>query len=329
LPCIKETRGTLPVLRPASGGHEMNLRQLESFVRVAELGSFSKAARVVGIAQPALSRQVRLLETDLRETLLLRNGRGVSLTPAGRRLFEHGVQILQQVAQARVDLGAQRDAPVGQVTIGLPPSIGRRLTLPLIEAFRKQLPRARVTVVEGLSAHIAEWIASGRADLGLLYNPEPTTALEIAPLLREPLCLVQPAQRGRKALSSTVALRELGDYPLIVPERHQSLRRLLESQATLAGVPLDIACEVSSIPAIIDLVCARMGNAVLHASAVAASGRAAELVVRRIVRPELPSVLCLAQSATKPPTPLTRKARQLLADLVAALPASARKSGVR
>ncbi len=79
----------------------MNLRQLESFVRVAELGSFSKAARLVGIAQPALSRQVRLLETDLRESLLLRNGRGVSLTPAGRRLFEHGVQILQQVTQAR------------------------------------------------------------------------------------------------------------------------------------------------------------------------------------------------------------------------------------
>ncbi len=307
----------------------MNLRQLESFVRVSELGSFSKAARVLDIAQPALSRQVRLLETDLRETLLLRNGRGVNLTPAGRRLFEHGVQILQQVAQARADLGAQRDAPVGQVTIGLPPSIGRRLTLPLIEGFRAQLPRARVTIVEGLSAYIAEWIASGRADLGLVYNPEPSSALEITPLLREPLCLVQPAVRGRKAAPATVALRELSALPLILPERHQSLRKLLESQASLAGVPLDITCEVSSIPAIIDLVCARMGNAVLNASAVGASGRAAELVVRRIVQPELPSVLCLAQSATKPPTPLTREARQMLTGLVKALPAPALKSRAR
>jgi LysR family transcriptional regulator, nitrogen assimilation regulatory protein len=298
----------------------MNLRQLESFVRVAELGSFSKAARVLDIAQPALSRQVRLLETDLHETLLLRNGRGVSLTPGGRRLFEHGVQILQQVAQARVDLGAKRDAPVGQVTIGLPPSIGRRLTQPLIEGFRAELPQARVTIVEGLSATIAEWIASGRADLGLLYNPEPSAALEIAPLLREPLCLVQPAGRGRKPLPTTVALEELGAYPLIVPERHQSLRRLLETQATLAGVALDISCEVSSIPAIIDLVCARIGNAVLNASAVAASGRAARLRVRRIVQPELPSVLCLAQAATKPPTPLTRQARKMLTALVAQMP---------
>jgi LysR family transcriptional regulator, nitrogen assimilation regulatory protein len=303
----------------------MNLRQLESFVRVAELGSFSKAARVLDIAQPALSRQVRLLETDLRETLLLRNGRGVALTPAGRRLFEHGVQILQQVALARADLGAQRDAPVGQVTIGLPPSIGRRLTQPLIEGFRAQMPQAQVTIVEGLSAHIAEWIASGRADLGLLYNPEPTTALEITPLLREPLCLVQPRQRGsKKAPPATVALRDLTGVPLIVPERHQSLRRQLESQAMLAGVPLTISCEVSSIPSIIDLVCARMGSAVLHASAVAASGRAAELAVRRIVEPELPSVLCLAQSANKPPKPLMRAARRMLDGLVQQL--SARKS---
>ena len=303
----------------------MNLRQLESFVRVAELGSFSKAARVLDIAQPALSRQVRLLETDLRETLLLRNGRGVSLTPAGRRLIEHGVQILQQVAQARVDLGAQRDAAVGHVTIGLPPSIGRRLTLPLIEGFKAQLPRARLTLVEGLSAHIAEWIASGRADLGLVYNPDAAAALEITPLLREPLCLVQAAPpRGRRAPPSTLPMRELSAYPLILPERHQSIRRLLESQAMLEGVALDVAWEVSSIPAIIDLVCARTGHAVLNASAVAASGRAAELAVRRIVEPELVSVLCLAQSATRPPTPLTREARALLEGLVARLPAPAR-----
>jgi LysR family nitrogen assimilation transcriptional regulator len=252
------------------------------------------------------------------------------LTPAGRRLFDHGVQILQQVAQARADLGAQRDAPVGHVTIGLPPSIGWRLTRPLIEAFRTRLPRARLTIVEGLTAHIAEWIVSGRADLGLLYNPDPTPALEITPLLREPLSLVQPAaRRGKRAPPATVRLAELGAYPLVLPERHQAIRRLLETQAMLAGVTLDVAWEVSSIPAIIDLVCAGMGHAVLNASAVAASGRGAELAVRRIVEPELPSVLCLAQSASKPPTPLTREAHRMLAELVGQLPTPARRTRVR
>ena len=293
----------------------INLKHLQSFVRVAELGSFSKAARVLDIAQPALSRQVRQLETDLRETLLLRNGRGVSLTDAGRRLFDHGVQILQQVEQARADLGAERGAAVGHVTIGMPPSIGRRLTLPLIEGFREQLPRARLTIVEGLSANIAEWIGSGRADLGLLYNPDAQPELELTPLLRERLCLVEPG-RGQRASPKPLPLRELGSYPLILPERHQSIRRLLQTQATLAGVKLDIAWEVSSVPAIIDLVCARVGHAVLTASAVDASGRSSELAVRPIVEPELVSVLFLAQSATKPPTPLTRRVGRLLGELV-------------
>jgi LysR family transcriptional regulator, nitrogen assimilation regulatory protein len=297
----------------------MNLKHLQSFVRVAELGSFSKAARVLDIAQPALSRQVRQLETDLRETLLLRNGRGVSLTDAGRRLFDHGVQILQQVSQAREDLGAERGAAVGHVTIGLPPSIGRRLTLPLIESFRQHLPRARLTIVEGLSANIAEWIASGRADLGLLYNPDAQPELEITPLLRERLCLVEPAAvRGKRSAAKPLPLCEIGSYPLILPERHQSIRRLLQTQATLAAVKLNVAWEVSSVPAIIDLVCARVGYAVLNASAVAASGRGAELAVRPIVDPELVSVLFLAQSATKPPTPLQRRVARLITDLVEA-----------
>ncbi|MDB5575958.1 MAG: ligR, partial [Bradyrhizobium sp.] len=73
----------------------MNLKQLEYFVHVAELGSFSKAAVVLDIAQPALSRQVRSLETELRQQLFLRNGRGVALTDAGKRLFDHSVAVLQ------------------------------------------------------------------------------------------------------------------------------------------------------------------------------------------------------------------------------------------
>jgi LysR family nitrogen assimilation transcriptional regulator len=291
----------------------MNLRQLEYFVRVAELGSFSKAARVLGIAQPALSRQVRLLETDLRETLLLRNGRGVSLTEGGKRLFEHSVGILQLVAHAREDIGASRDAPTGRIVVGLPPSIARQVTLPLIDAFGNQLPRARLAVVEGLSTHIAEWTATGRVDVGLLYNPEPQPALETMPLLEEPLMLVQAA--ARRAGRSPVPLRELADYPLVLPERAHTFRRLIETQAAHAGVKLDVAWEVSSVPTIIDLVCAGHGCAVLTASAVAASPRGAELRVRPITDPAVVSVLCMAVSAHKRPTPLGLKLMALLREI--------------
>ena len=305
----------------------MNLKQLEYFVHVAELGSFSKAALVLDIAQPALSRQVRALETDLRETLLLRNGRGVQLTEAGQRLFEHSVGILQLVSRAREDMGASRDEPVGRIVIGLPPSMGRQLTLPLIDAFRQQLPRARLAIVEGLSAHITEWIVTGRVDLGLLHNPEAAPALEITPLLDEPLCLVQPAPggqargrgRGRTA-RGPLPLRELPGFPLIVPDRSHAIRKLLETQAMLAGLELDIAWEVASVPSIVDLVCAGYGYAVLSAGAGAAPGGAPGPAGRPPGGARLGSVLCLATSAHKRPTPLVRHASRLLRGLVEALP---------
>ena len=302
----------------------MNFKQLEYFVHVAELGSFSKAALVLDIAQPALSRQVRSLETDLRETLLLRNGRGVVLTEAGQRLYEHGVNILQALAQAEQDMGASRDAPLGRITIGLPPSVGRQLTLPLIDGFQRRLPLARLAIVEGLSSHISEWIATGRVDLGLLYNPEPQPALEITPVMAESLCLVSPAAPDDANTDSGAALPlcELPNWPLIVPERGHAIRKLLETQAVLAGLKLSIAWEVSSIAAIIDLVCAGYGHAVLHASAVAASNRADQLRVRPLVEPKLNSMLCLAVSAHKRTSPLMRQATRLLAELVRALPQS-------
>ena len=301
----------------------MDLKQLDYFIHVAELKSFSKAAVVLDIAQSALSRQVRALEIELRETLLLRTGRGVELTEAGRRLLEHSVGILRRVQLARDEMAATRDEPLGHITVGLPPTIGRQLTVPLIDGFQRRMPQARLAIVEGLSTHITEWITSGRVDLGLLYNPEAHPTLEILPVLEERLCLVQRLEPGDLQTRAPVSLADLTAVRLVLPERAHVIRRLLDTQAMLAGLTLDIAWEVSSVASIIDLVCAGYGHAVLTASAVAASGRADVLSVRPIVAPSLPSVLCLAASSRQRSTPLIRLTRRLLEELVRGLPQAA------
>ncbi len=293
----------------------MNLKQLEYFVRVAELGSFSKAALILNIAQPALSRQVRLLETDLHVTLLTRNGRGVVLTEVGQRLFDHSVGILQLVARAAEDVAAARDEPAGRIVVGLPPSIGRRLTLPLVEGFRRHLPKARLAIVEGLSTHLTEWIATGRVDLGLIHNPEPNAAIEVTPVLDEPLGLVSPA--GGKA-ATPLPMAELPNYPLILPERTHAMRKLIETQAALANLKLDIRLEISGVPAILDLVAAGYGHAVLTRTALAAFGKPGAFVLRPLTKPGLSSTLFLAVSAHKPSTPLGKRAMRLLQELVVA-----------
>lgn len=302
----------------------MNLKQLEYFVRVAEAGSFSRAALILNVAQPALSRQVRLLETDLRTTLLLRTGRGVVLTEAGKRLHAHGTAILQLMAHARQEIAAGRGEPAGHIALALPPTMARMLTMPLVEGFRRQMPRARLSVVEGFSTHIAEWVATGRVDLGLVYDPEPNSALETAPVRDEALCLVSPAERrdnvraaaAKAAERGTVAFSILPRYPLIVPERAHTFRRRLETEAARLGVKLTVAWEMSSVQSILELVRAGYGHAVLTASAVAASGRPHAYRVRPLAQPALVTTLCLVASAHKPASPLAKHTMRMLRELL-------------
>ena len=290
----------------------MNLQQIETFVHVAETGSFSKAALLMDIAQPALSRQVRTLETELRETLLIRTGRGVTLTDAGRRMLEHGHAILQRVALAKADLGSQRDEPVGRIVVGLPPSLARRLTLPLIDAFSHEMPKASLAVVEGFSVNMAEWLTTGRMDLALVYTPEPQPHVEVTPVLEEQLCLIGPASMKERA---SVRFEELSDYPLIMPQRGQIFRKLMEAQATLSQVKLNVVWEVSSVPAILDLVRGGYGYAALTASALSSHDSQDALACIPIESPGIVSTLCLAQSAKKKSTPLIRRTSELLRGL--------------
>jgi LysR family nitrogen assimilation transcriptional regulator len=277
----------------------MDLKQLEYFVQVAEQGSFSRAAVQLGVAQPALSRQVRALEVELRETLLLRNGRGVTLTEPGRQLLARGRDILQLALAAQQEIGARRDEPVGQIVVGLPPSLARRITVPLIEHFQRAMPRAKLAVVEGFSTHICEWLGTGRVDLGLVYNPEPSPAIEITPVLQEKLMLVGPSAEMVRLGGRNVPLVELARLPLVMPQWGHSFRRLMETQAALAGVKLQIAWEVSSVPTILDLVRRGHGYAALTGSALSADARPDDLAQSTITAPEIFSTLCLASSSQK------------------------------
>src|SRR5690606_10231698 len=147
-----------------ANGCPMDLKQLEYFVCVSEHGGFTRAAIELGITQPALSKQVRQLEVELRQTLFHRNGRGVSLTEAGKTLFAHAKQILDQVERARQDLRELHGSPTGKVILGITPTAGRILAPNLIQTFQQQFPRASLDIIEGTSSAIHDWLVMGRAD---------------------------------------------------------------------------------------------------------------------------------------------------------------------
>ncbi len=297
----------------------MDLRQLTYFVRVAELSSFTRAASLLGVAQPALSRQIRQLEVELRQPLLTRNGRGVNLTDAGRRLLEHARGMLYQMERAREDLEEMRGAPVGHAAIGLPPSVGRNLTASMVVEFKKRFPKATLGIMEGLSNYVLELLASGRIDVGLAYNPVPSPLVETVPLVSEPLYLIGPATAKRKSpqLGSPVRLRDLPKYGLIVPSQPQIVRMFVETQLANVGARINVAWEVDGIPAIVDLVARGHGHAVLTINAIRNHPQRLALLPRPIIAPKLAIRLALATPSRRPLTPLAREVVTLVKELVA------------
>jgi LysR family transcriptional regulator, nitrogen assimilation regulatory protein len=281
----------------------VDLKQIEYFVRVAELGSFTRAASALHIAQPALSRQVRLLEVELRQNLLIRNGRGATPTEAGKLLLEHGRGILHQVARAREELGRVRGALAGRVAIGLPPSIAKVLTVPLSRDFRARLPHAALSISEGLSLAMQESLINGHLDIALLYGATAAPGLTIKPLLEEDLYLVQ--RLVSRKIAQSVTLRDVAALPLIIPTRPNSIRMLVEAELTNMGYQPQIALEIDGVPAILDLVLDGAGCAVLSENAVATSGHPELFSVRPILG--LRSKLSVAVSSLRPAT-LTQQA---------------------
>ena len=269
----------------------MDLVQLLYFVRVAELGSFTRAAAALGVAQPALSRQVRLLEVELRHTLLRRTGRGAVTTAAGALLLEHGRGILHQVDRARDELAQMRGGLAGRVAIGLPPSVARALTVRLSRAFQAQLPDARLAVSEGLSTSLLESLVAGRLDVAVLYNAAVTPDVEITPLGREELLLVQPAaappgahadSADGTAPTAHATLAELSQLPLVIPSRPNAIRMHVEGALAQAGLSPTVAMEVDGIPSILELVAGGAGCAVLSRQTVLSAQRPEAFRLRRI-----------------------------------------------
>lgn len=300
----------------------MDLKQLEYFVRVAELGSFTRAAIALDIAQPALSRQVRLLEVELRQTLLVRNGRGALPTEAGKLLLAHGRGILHQVERAREELGRVRGSLAGRVAVGLPTSLARVLTVPLTRAFRLQMPDATISICEGLSVAMQESLVNGRLDIAVLYNAQPSAEIAIMPLLEEDLVLVQARPPGLldDPPPGPISLHDVAQLPLVIPSRPNAIRMHVESEMGSIGCRLNIALEIDGVSAILDLVADGAGCAVLSRNAVINSVRPSSYSVRGIREPALRIKASLVTSSLRPST-LTQHAtlnliRQTVAQIV-------------
>jgi LysR family nitrogen assimilation transcriptional regulator len=286
----------------------MDIKRIEYLIQVAEFGSFSKAATVVGIAQPALGRQVQKLEEDCGVRLLYRHGRGVSLTPEGEMFIDRVRPLLRQLEAVATDLQDERESPSGVVTIGITPTICNMLGLHLVTTVQEKYPKLRVNVVSGYSGYIHEWLIDGRLDLAILHDARRSQHLAVEHLADAKLSLVSSPKllNAVETKRRSLALRHLKGLPLALPTKNHGLRRTLELAASQAGFALNVKYEVDTLALMKEIVLAGFAHTVLALPAVQSEIESGKLIARRISQPDVETRLVLAKASNRP---LTRAVR--------------------
>lgn len=278
----------------------MKLLQLRYLIQVAETGSFTKAATKLNVAQPALSRQIKLLEDELGVTLFRRDGRGVEPTAAGNELVRRSMDIFQHLYDAREAVMAYRDQPEGEVTIGILPAFGAAVMPGLLLRCRDEYPGVTIKAMVGMSSVVQEWLMSGRIDFGVISSLADTGQFirtsRIATAKLHRVCRAQDAPND----TGPVPLPQALNAPLIIPSRANGIGALIHSAAERESITLQPALEVDSIEIIKGLVLSGVGATLLPRFTIEKELSSGAVKSREVAEPALEYHVELATLADRP-----------------------------
>jgi LysR family transcriptional regulator, nitrogen assimilation regulatory protein len=255
----------------------MNLRTLSNFLSVAEAGSLQGAADVVHIAQPALTRQIAMLEEEFGTRLFLRHHRGVTLTEAGEQLREHAERILAEVAKTRVAMSTASEQPTGTVSLGLPTAMRYVLSSAVISAYHKAYPNVQMKVHEAFAHVLEDLLQTRQVDVAILFDrANKFDGFEVTPLATEDICLAGPPDAGL-ALNRPVSIKDLAEIPIILLSKRNQLYVAAKQAMARHNIDFRPFLEVEGDPLTVDLVKRGVGYTIRPYCAVQAEVEAGEL----------------------------------------------------
>jgi DNA-binding transcriptional LysR family regulator len=221
-------------------------RRLFYFYHVARLGSFSTAETVLDIAQPAMSRQIQQLEAELGAQLLVRKGRGVSLTETGAIVYRRAEAILAGMEETHLEIDAALRAPGGKVSLAAPSFFIRTFMPPVVQRFWNSHPGAQLRVVEASTGLVSEMLAAGDIDVAVVLHEPNSPRIETERIVSEAMDLVvsrdHPFARRAK-----VERAELKSQPLCIAGNRHGSRILIEQYFQDAGLPMNVGMELDSM----------------------------------------------------------------------------------
>ena len=243
----------------------MDTHRLKYFLRIAEEGSITRAAGVLGIAQPALSRQLQLLEDDLGIALFHRTRRGVELTEAGERLRASTAAPLRQLELAVQYAGSPVARLSRNMLLGLPETAVDVLAAPLVGSLSTVFPSATFSITVGGTDQLVEAMLKGVVDVALI-NPVPDERVFYRELLAEDLVLVGDIESDLDP-ARPVRFVDAVARPLVIPRSSPGIGTLIQNAALRAKVTIDHRITTDSIPAMTELIAAGLAHGILPLSA--------------------------------------------------------------
>jgi DNA-binding transcriptional LysR family regulator len=283
----------------------MDLKQLKALVTVVETGSVTRAAELLHLVQPAVTRQIRSLEHELGVPLFERTRQGMRPTEAGTSLAERARRALTELDRARAELSPAPGAVTGLVSVGLLDSMTELLGQPLAAAVLRDHPGIDLRVLSAYSGHLQQWLDAGDLDFSLVYNLASTPALHVRPLVRESLWGVAPAAAGLSA-AEPVSLAALARHPLVLPAPGHGLRVLIDGAVAEARVTVDISVQTNSMFLQKQLVRGGQGWTILPGAGIGADLAAGSLSAAPLTEPEVQRSIAIGTPRFGPVSPAAR-----------------------
>jgi LysR family transcriptional regulator, nitrogen assimilation regulatory protein len=276
----------------------ISLRQLHYLVAVADAGSFSAAALQAHVAQPALSRQIAMLEAHVGLRLLHRSHKGVALTEAGVRLYNLARSTLERLGSLGNELRASEKQPAGVVNIALPPSVASMLVPQVVRELEARYPGIVLRVEDGLSLENGRSLESALIDFGIVPTADELVDVSYEPLVRESLLLVERCDEAQR-VPATIPFAQVVRRRLVLPPRSFHTRRVIDDVAHASHHTLVIGYEQRSVTTIMSLVRDGLGATITNSPAVEQFWTQGAVSARRIVRPEITRTMSLARPSRR------------------------------
>ncbi|MGE0240588.1 MAG: LysR family transcriptional regulator [Parvibaculaceae bacterium] len=270
----------------------MDFRQIQYFVALYEERSITKAARRLHVVQPAVSMQIRRLEVDNGAVLFERSAQGVIPNAAATRLYPLCVDILKRLETVKEELRSISGRLIGNLSVGVPPSVAIGILPAVLTEFGAQNPDVQLTVHEGYSAHLVEWLVEGKLDVAVLSEFEEERRLRYQRLVTEELLLVTN-------VTSTISGPEvkcvdIQDLKLVLPSSQNLTRILIDNELERAGLRLTATMEVDSLAVVFGLIRDAGWHSILPAAAVKSAVERGELKSFHLIEPEIHRTLIAA-----------------------------------